>query len=206
MRSRILAPRQVLAHVDQVLARKLSLRDVAKRKPLEDVVKALHSGRGYFWTGVYLVAGNKVVRQAFCGPQPPCHSFEFGKGNVGTAGQTGIMKVVPDVTKDPVYSVCFVETRSEIVVPIKIAGRVLGVIDVESNRENAFSAQDRVLLKQVAACLARFLASRGKVLVRHARDAESPAAAAASPEVRGYQPASEKAAGLRAAAGESRRS
>ena len=200
---RILAPRQVLAHVDQVLAKKLSPHDVAERRPLDEVVEALYQDRDYFWVGVYLLVGNKAVRQAFRGPVPPCHSFELGKGNVGTAGQTGVTKVVPDVTKDPVYSICFAETKSEIVVPIKIAGRVLGVIDVESDRVNAFSQEDRVLLKEIAARLGRFLTSKGKVLVRHLRESENSVAVKA--ELRGYQPASEKPAQLRAAAGESRR-
>jgi L-methionine (R)-S-oxide reductase len=202
---RILAARQVLAHVDRVLAQKLSAHVVARGKPLDDVVDILCQHRGYFWIGVYLVVGNKAVRQAFRGPVPPCHTFELGKGNVGTAGQTGVTKVVPDVTKDPVYSVCFAETKSEIVVPIKIAGRVLGVIDVESDEVNAFGEEDRVLLKEVAARLARFLTSRGKVLIRHLRESENPAPLALRAEFRGYLPASEKAAGLRAAAGESRR-
>lgn len=205
MKTRILAPRQVLAQVDQALAQKVSPRDIARRKPLEGVVEALYQGRHYFWVGVYVIAGGKAVRQAFRGPVPPCHSFELGKGNVGTAGQTGITKVIPDVNKDPVYSVCFAQTKSEIVVPIKIAGRVLGVIDVESDRQNAFGGSDRVLLKQVAERLARFLTGRGKILVRHAREREN-ADAPSQPEARGYKPTSAKAASLRMAAGEGRRS
>jgi L-methionine (R)-S-oxide reductase len=138
--------------------------------PLDEVLKLLYDHRQYFWIGIYFALGYKVVRQAMQGPMPPCHEFEFGKGNVGTTGQTGLVKVIPDVTADPTYSMCFMEVKSEIVVPIRIGGRTLGVIDVESDRPNNFGSLDRVLLEGVASMLARFITSRGKVLVRHARE------------------------------------
>ena len=169
----------------------------------------LFRSRRYFWVGIYLVAGERVERQAFRGPAPPCHSFAFGKGNVGTAGQNGLVKVIPDVSQDPTYSMCFLETKSEIVVPIKIVGRVLGVIDVESDRADAFGPLDRILLKNVAARLARFLTSTGKRYVRKAREAA--AAEPAAPAERGHPPASEKPAAAsapalrRAAAGDQAR-
>src|SRR5574341_2294210 len=156
--------------------------------PLEKTVEILYRQRPYFWVGIYLVAGERVIRQAFRGPVPPCHSFAFGKGNVGTAGENGFMKVIPDVSADPTYSMCFLETKSEIVVPIKIAGKVLGVIDVESDRENAFGKTDRVLLQEVARRLARFLASRGRYLVRNAREA----AEASGGPARAYPASAEK--------------
>ena len=138
---RIRTPREVLAAIDQVLAAKPGAR--MDGSPLDQVVEILHRQRHYFWVGVYLVAGERVVRQAFCGPVPPCHSFAFGKGNVGTVGESGFMKVVPDVSADPTYSMCFVETKSELVVPIKMVTRVLGVIDVESDRPSAFGPATR---------------------------------------------------------------
>lgn len=138
--------------------------------PLESVVRTLSDGRHYFWIGIYLVIGETAVRQAFAGPVPPCHTFKLGKGNVGTVGQVGMTKVVADVSSDPTYSMCFRETKSELVAPIKIATRVLGVIDVESDEPNAFSSEDRVLLEQVAERLARFLTSDGKYVMRHARE------------------------------------
>jgi L-methionine (R)-S-oxide reductase len=160
------SPQKVLAKIEQALAS--SRPAFHGPTPLDQVVDILYQGRHYFWIGIYLVTRNKVERQAFRGPVPPCHSFEFGKGNVGTTGQTGVLKVIPDVGDDPAYSMCFVETKSEIVVPIKISSRVLGVIDVESDQPNAFGPEDRILLKQVAMLLARFLSVRGRYLVRRA--------------------------------------
>lgn len=59
-------------------------------------------------------------------------------------------------------------TVKKIVISIRIAGRELGSLSVESDRENSFGAEDRVLLEHVAGQLARFLTSRGKYLVRRA--------------------------------------
>jgi hypothetical protein len=69
----------------------------------------------------------------------------------------------------PPAEVALAETRSKILVSMKLASRELGVLSVESDREKAFGAQDRVLLESVANALARFLAARGKYLVRRAR-------------------------------------
>src|SRR5258708_18267174 len=60
------------------------------------------------------------------------------------------------------------ETRSKILISMKLASRELGVLSVESDHENAFSVDDRVLLESVANTLARFLAGRGKYLVSEA--------------------------------------
>jgi GAF domain-containing protein len=61
------------------------------------------------------------------------------------------------------------ETRSKLLVTMTSASRELGVLSVESDRENAFGTQDRVLLEAVADTLARFLAGNGKYLVRRAK-------------------------------------
>jgi L-methionine (R)-S-oxide reductase len=164
---RYCSPRELLKACEKVLAGYSPTTHVS---PLDDLLKLLYDQRRYFWIGIYFVLGDKVVRQAMQGPMPPCQVFEFGKGNVGTTGQSGLVKVIPDVTADATYSMCFLEVKSEIVVPIRIGGRTLGVIDVESDRPDNFGSLDRVLLQGVAARLARFLTSRGKVLVRHARE------------------------------------
>lgn len=166
----------------------------------EEVVEQLYEGRGYFWIGIYLAAGDKVIRQCFRGPVPPCHSFALGVGNVGIAGRSGVTKVIPDVSQDPTYNMCFVETKSEIVLPIKIGSRVLGVIDVESDRPDAFSSQERALLEQVAGLLARYLTTdQGKRLSRKAREKS----AATRAETEPHKPPQSARPGLsRAAAGE----
>jgi putative methionine-R-sulfoxide reductase with GAF domain len=71
-------------------------------------------------------------------------------------------------------------TRKKVIVTMKIAGREIGFLNVESNRENAFGADERVLLERVAGLLAKFLTGPGKYLVRKAgRPEQKPRAAAA---------------------------
>ena len=65
------------------------------------------------------------------------------------------------------------ESRTRILVAMKIAGREVGMIAAESAHENAFGPEDRVLLENVASVLARFLTGPGKYLVRRARERAS---------------------------------
>jgi putative methionine-R-sulfoxide reductase with GAF domain len=71
-------------------------------------------------------------------------------------------------------------TRKKVIVTLKIAGREIGFLNVESNRENAFGADERVLLERVAGLLAKFLTGRGKYLVRKAGQPEQKPRAAAA--------------------------
>ena len=71
-------------------------------------------------------------------------------------------------------------TCKKVIVSMKIAGREIGFLNVESNRENAFAADERILLERVAGLLAKFLTGPGKYLVRKAGEPEpKPRAAAA---------------------------
>lgn len=155
--------------------------------PLQEVLNRLQSGRHYFAVTLYLEAGGRLLRQASTGPAPRCDSMRLGEGNVGQAAKTGTAKLVPDVRRDPQYVKVFEETRSELVMPIKIAAHVVGVIDAESDRENAFAYEDRVLLEKIAKMLARFLSSHGQYLVMKAREAATanPLAPAKAPQSSG---------------------
>jgi putative methionine-R-sulfoxide reductase with GAF domain len=203
---------EVLGAVEQVLEPKprliprghLPVRQIRgahrPESPLEQVAKLLQNGRQYFAATIYLEAGERVWRTASAPAEAGCDSMRLGEGNVGQAAQTGTAKMVPDVSRDPQYIQVFPETRSELVMPIKIGAHVIGVIDVESNRLNAFAFEDRVLLHQVATMLAQFLAGRGKYLVMKVREA------AANAPVASKQPQAQRQQPLRAAAGEKARS
>lgn len=106
--------------------------------------------RSFFWIGIYERLGDEAVRRVFRGPVPPCHTFSFGKGNVGMVAEKGVRKIIPDVTSDSQYSQCFIETQSEWVEPIHFADRIVGVIDIEEDRKDAFSNADETLFKNLA--------------------------------------------------------
>ncbi len=179
--------REVLAAIGRAIA---DDRPGQHTDTLQEITRILHDDRHYFWVAIYLVHGNQAVRTAFSGPeaeQEPCAAIVVGRGNVGLAAQDGHARVVPDVGADQHYIRCFHETQSEIATPIRIAGRVIGVLDAESDRLNGFSGEDRVLLKDAAGKLALFLTGSGKYLVRKSRKSAVPTA-----QSRGYQPSSDR--------------
>jgi putative methionine-R-sulfoxide reductase with GAF domain len=191
--------REVLGAVEQVLAAKprlasrgrLSLREIRgaqfQESPLVQVARLLQKGRQYFAVTIFLNAGSRLLRVSSAGPAPRYAAMRMGEGNVGQAAQTGAPKVVPDVSRDPQYVAVFAETRSELVMPIKIGVHVSGVIDVESRRLNAFAYQDRVLVRKIATALARFLSGTGAFLVTEARQAAKaiPVALPRQPQIPG---------------------
>jgi L-methionine (R)-S-oxide reductase len=221
--------REVLGAVEQVLTAKprlaargrLPLREIRgaqfQESPLVQVARLLQNGRQYFAVTIFLEAGGRLLRVASAGPAPRCDSMRLGEGNVGEAAKTGAAKVVADVSRDPQYVAVFPETRSELVMPIKIGVHIIGVIDVESDRLNAFAYEDRVLLEKVSTVLAQFLAGTGKYLVMKAREAAlaTPPVSPKQPQAPGAPPRAavaragvevERQERLRAAAGEKARS
>ena len=111
----------------------------------------------YTWVGIYLVEDGELVLGPFLGQPSPHQRIPLGRGICGAAAVEKATIVVDDVNADRRYLACSLETRSEIVVPIMRDGRVLGEIDIDSDREAAFGQADRELLESVAALLAQKL-------------------------------------------------
>ncbi len=82
---------------------------------------------------------------------------EVGQGLIGQAAAEGERILVPDVRKDPRYRFidALPETRSEVVIPLKIEGRVLGVLDVQSDQPDAFHPNDLLILEALADTVTR---------------------------------------------------
>ena len=125
---------------------------------LQRVVDVLHDEvEHYSWVGIYLVEGDDLVLGPWRGPQATEHvRIPVGQGVCGAAAAGGETEIVDDVNADPRYLACFPSTRSEIVVPISHEGRVVGEIDIDSDRPAAFGEDDRVLLERVALVVAPF--------------------------------------------------
>lgn len=111
----------------------------------------------YTWVGVYLLEGDELVLGPYRGKPSPHARIPLGRGICGAAATEKATIVVDDVNADPRYLACSLETKSEIVVPIMNGDRVLGEIDIDSDRPAAFGEADRQLLEAVAARLARRL-------------------------------------------------
>ena len=111
----------------------------------------------YSWVGIYFVEGSDLVLGPWQGPEATEHvRIPIGSGICGAAAATGVTEIVDDVNADARYISCFPSTRSEIVVPIAYEGRIVGEIDIDSDRAAAFTADDRVFLERVADLIAPY--------------------------------------------------
>ncbi len=109
----------------------------------------------YSWLGIYLVEGNDLVLGPWLGPEATEHvRIPVGQGVCGAAAASGQTEIVDDVNADQRYLSCFPSTRSEIVVPIAYDSRVIGEIDIDSDRPAAFGDEDRAFLERVAELIA----------------------------------------------------
>ena len=138
--------RGALEAVDRIVNREAEADEV-----LRNVVAVLHDRfEHYSWVGIYLVEGDDLVLGPWRGPQATEHvRIPVGQGVCGAAAASGETEIVDDVNADPRYLACFPSTRSEIVVPITLEGRVVGEIDIDSDRPGTFTEDDRVLLERV---------------------------------------------------------
>jgi len=81
-------------------------------------------------------------------------SIPLGQGITGTAALTREPILVGDVRSDPRYLNAVEAVRTELAVPMIARRRLVGVIDVQSTRPNAYTEQDRALLRLIAARVA----------------------------------------------------
>ena len=122
------------------------------REAREKIVRLLNSSVPmYSWVGIYMIEGADLVLDAWSGPAATEHTrIPVGKGVCGFAAKAGKTEIVSDVSKDPRYLQCFLSTKSEIVVPIAIQGKVVGEIDIDGDQLDAFSSVDKEFLEAVA--------------------------------------------------------
>jgi len=147
--------------MDYVVAEK-KIKEIANSKELnvlQNVVDFLYDNFDvYSWVGVYILRDDVLFLGPWRGEQATEHTrIPIGKGVCGSAAKSGKTEIVPDVSVDKRYLSCFVSTKSEIVVPIKRNGLVVGEIDVDSDAKNAFSKKDAVFLERIADILSAFV-------------------------------------------------
>jgi GAF domain-containing protein len=100
-----------------------------------------HSLPDINWAGFYWLRGTELVLGPFQG-KPACVRIPLGKGVCGTAAARRETVVVPDVNAFAGHIACDSASRSEVVVPIALGDRVLGVLDIDSPRLARFDAED----------------------------------------------------------------
>lgn len=102
----------------------------------------------WFWVGFYMVKDDELVLGPFQGPVA-CTRIAKGKGVCGAAWEQGKTLIVPDVDAFPGHIACSSLSRSEVVVPIYHQGKVIGVLDVDSENLDQFDQTDAKYLEQI---------------------------------------------------------
>lgn len=110
------------------------------------------SFEAFFWTGFYVVdsaKGDELVVGPYQGTLG-CLRIAFGRGVCGAAAASGETQLVPDVHAFPGHIACDGRSASEIVVPVRdCEGRLIAVLDVDSDRPAAFDDVDQVWLERI---------------------------------------------------------
>jgi GAF domain-containing protein len=105
----------------------------------------------YDWVGVYWVKGDKLILGPWSGRQATEHKeIPISEGICGAAVREGKTIIVDDVQSDPRYLACFLETKSEIVVPIRAKGKIIGEIDIDGKEKGAYNEKDKEFLEALA--------------------------------------------------------
>jgi L-methionine (R)-S-oxide reductase len=129
---------------------------------MNGIVALLHQRlTRYNWVGFYMLekeGGQDIlVLGPFKGAMTPHTRIPLNQGICGAAASTGQTIVVDDVSRDPRYLACSLETKSEIVVPVFVNSKIVGELDIDSHFFAAFGPDDRKLCEHAAALLGGFL-------------------------------------------------
>jgi len=100
------------------------------------------------WVGFYRVIDDQLVLGPFQG-KVACLRIPIGKGVCGTAAETGGTQRIADVHLFSGHIACDVDSNAEIVVPVKVNGKVVAVFDIDSIDFNRFDDQDQLGIETI---------------------------------------------------------
>ena len=147
---------QLLYQVGNVIHSTLDPQE-ALQLILREAVRLTHAGSG----SVVLVNPNTDFLEIHAFHGLPAHAADLklrvGEGLTGWVARMGKPARVGDVTRDPRYIMLRPEVRSELAVPLEVKGEVRGVVNVDSDQPNAFTAEDQELLEGLATQAARVI-------------------------------------------------
>lgn len=106
------------------------------------------------WVGFYLSDGKKLRLGPFCG-KPACMEIPFEKGVCGRAFAQAETLVVEDVDHFPGHIRCDSNSKSEIVIPLFVSSKLVGVLDIDSPIPARFSKEDKELIESAVQILSR---------------------------------------------------
>jgi len=119
---------------------------------MANTAAALKEQFNWFWVGFYLVKNEELVLGPFQGPVA-CTRIKNGKGVCGSSWALAKTLIVPNVDEFPGHIACASASKSEIVLPLIKDGKVIGVLDVDSEYLNHFDETDEIYLQKVISSL-----------------------------------------------------
>ena len=139
--------------LNEIAAAADSSGDAAARA--KRVAEMIRSACGCGWVGLFRITETEALALAWTGAEAPAFlSFPLTRGITRDVVKTRKTAVVNDVLKDARYLVAFSTTRAEVIVPITNAsGNVVGTLEADSDKVNAFTPADVQFLEQCAARL-----------------------------------------------------
>ncbi|PHM45731.1 diguanylate cyclase [Xenorhabdus mauleonii] len=108
------------------------------------------------WVGFYLADGDTLILGPFQG-KIACVRIPIGKGVCGTAAETNTIQRVSDVHTFPGHIACDASSNAEIVLPLEINGKIIGVLDIDSTILDRFDMSDEKGLKALVIRLCEHL-------------------------------------------------
>jgi len=134
---------------------------------MQKMVQLLHERvLKYNWVGFYMLESGAqppmLVLGAFEGAVTPHTRIPLNQGICGAAASSGLTVVVDDVSKDPRYLACSLETKSEIVVPVFVHGKVVGELDIDSHFAAAFTPEHQDLVQHCAMLVGKKMETSGQ--------------------------------------------
>lgn len=106
------------------------------------------------WAGFYLLKEGELVLGPFQG-LPACVRIQIGNGVCGSAVQDQKTYVVPDVHEFPNHIACDEASKSEIVVPMYVNDKIIGVLDVDSPIKRRFNDLEKEYFEEFVQILVR---------------------------------------------------
>jgi GAF domain-containing protein len=148
---------------DDILSRlaAIAARNDDRAGRAREAAESIRLARNFHWVGLYDVTASEIRAIAWTGVRPPAFPiFPKTQGLNGAAVSAGVPVVINDVRNDQRYLTTFGSTLAEAVVPIRVGDAIVGTIDVESDRVNAFKADDERFLQRCAEALVSLWSSR----------------------------------------------
>lgn len=101
------------------------------------------------WVGYYFLKEGKLHVGPYIGNKTPHAVIDLNAGICGAAVSQKNTIVVDDVNSDPRYLACSLEAKSEIVIPIRHKGEIIGELDIDSSKPAAFGKSEKEVLEAV---------------------------------------------------------